>query len=423
VKADAVICGAGIAGVATAHQLATNFGFRHVVIVDPLPPLTLTSDKSTECYRNWWPNAPMVGLMNRSIDLLEGFATQTANAFHMTRQGYLYVTADAARLAQMREESRLITSLGGGPFDFYESGEKLRDQFPFLTEAALGGLHARRAGWFSAQQLGAFLLEEARQRGTEIRRAKVVEVETIGGRINAVRTDHERIETPIFVNAAGPMLKEVAGLVGVDLPVYSEVHIKVAFRDHAAVIPRWSPMMIWSDPQSIDWSAEERAWLKEQSRDDLLGEMPPACHYRPEGGTESQWVVSLWEYHRIVQEPTWPLPDDSLYPEAVLRGLTTAVPGLGVYRERLPQPVVDGGYYTKTRENRPLIGKLPIEGAFVVGAFSGFGVMAATGAGELAAQIISGAPLPEYAPAFSLDRYQNSDYLAEISSLTTTGQI
>jgi len=28
-------------------------------------------------------------------------------------------------------------------------------------------------------------------------------------------------------------------------------------------------------------------------------------------------------------------------------------------------------------ENRPLIGKLPIEGAYVVGALSGFGVMAA----------------------------------------------
>ena len=118
-----------------------------------------------------------------------------------------------------------------------------------------------------------------------------------------------------------------------------------------------------------------------------------------------------------------PLPDDPLYPEAVIRGLSTAVPGLSVYRDHLPQPVVDGGYYTKTAENRPLIGRLPIEGAFVVGAFSGFGVMAAAGAGELAAQIITGKPLPDYASAFSLDRYQDPAYLNEISVLTTTGQI
>jgi glycine/D-amino acid oxidase-like deaminating enzyme len=53
--ADAVICGAGIAGAAAARELAVHRGLREVLLVDPLPPLTLTSDKSTECYRNWWP--------------------------------------------------------------------------------------------------------------------------------------------------------------------------------------------------------------------------------------------------------------------------------------------------------------------------------------------------------------------------------
>jgi glycine/D-amino acid oxidase-like deaminating enzyme len=423
VKADAVVCGAGIAGVATAYQLVKNFGLRRVVIVDPLPPLSLTSDKSTECYRNWWPNGPMVGLMNRSIDLLEGFAGETNNAFHMTRQGYLYVTADPIRLSQMEAEAQMITSLGGGPFDLFDSGGELLARFPFLTEASVGGLHARRAGWFSAQQLGAYLLDQARDHGAELLKGKVLGVETFGDRVEVVETDVGKIEAPIFVDAAGPMLNEVARMLDTELPVHSEVHIKVAFRDHAAVIPRSSPMMIWSDPQALDWTDEERAWLAEQDRGDLLGVMPAACHYRPEGGVSSQWVVGLWEYHRIVQEPSWPLPEDPLYPEAVIRGLSTAVPGLSVYRDHLPQPVVDGGYYTKTAENRPLIGRLPIEGAFVVGAFSGFGVMAAAGAGELAAQIITGKPLPDYASAFSLDRYQDPAYLNEISVLTTTGQI
>ena len=68
-RADAVIAGAGIAGVSTAYQLAVKRGFEKVVVVDPRSPLTLTSDKSAECFRNWWPNAPMVGLMNRSIEL------------------------------------------------------------------------------------------------------------------------------------------------------------------------------------------------------------------------------------------------------------------------------------------------------------------------------------------------------------------
>ena len=50
---EVVICGAGIAGVAAAYHLAVRRGVRDVVLVDERPPLTLTSDKSAECYRNW----------------------------------------------------------------------------------------------------------------------------------------------------------------------------------------------------------------------------------------------------------------------------------------------------------------------------------------------------------------------------------
>src|SRR5438552_13933890 len=66
--ADVVICGAGIAGVAAAYHLAVRRGVTDVVLVDERPPLSLTSDKSTECYRNWWPGPgdDMVALMNRS---------------------------------------------------------------------------------------------------------------------------------------------------------------------------------------------------------------------------------------------------------------------------------------------------------------------------------------------------------------------
>ncbi|CAN5216751.1 FAD-dependent oxidoreductase [soil metagenome] len=440
-NAAAVVCGAGIAGVATAFQLAVEHGLDNVKLIDPLPPLTLTSDKSTECYRNWWPNSPMVGLMNRSIDLLEDYARRSGNAFRLTRQGYLYVTAEPGRLARMAEEGRMITGLGAGELrehrynsayepageqqgaDLFLDGEELRRFYPFLTKDACGGLHARRAGWFSAQQLGAWMLSEARAAGLELIKGEVDSIDTSGGRVRAVTVGDERIETPIFVNAAGPMVKEVGAMVGVDLPVYSEVHVKVAFRDHLGIVPRSSPMMIWSDPQTLDWSAEERLGLQELGRDDLLDEMPASCHYRPEGSDDSNWIVGLWEYHRLIREPTWPLPEDPLYPEVVMRGLTTAVPGLRSYLDHLPQPIVDGGYYTKTRENRPLVSRLGPAGSFLVGAFSGFGVMAAASAAELVAAHITGGNLPDYAPSFALERYDDPAYAASVEANSNTGQI
>ena len=262
-----------------------------------------------------------------------------------------------------------------------------------------------------------------KREGLELVRGSVTGVDIAADQVRTVETDQGRIETPVFVNAAGPMIRPVAQLIGVDLPVFSEVHIKIAFRDHLQVIPRSSPMMIWTDPQTVDWSPEELELLAEQGRTDLIEEMPSSCHYRPEGGEGSQWVVALWEYHRLIQEPSWPLPDDPLYPEVVMRGLTTAVPALAAYRDHLPQPMVDGGYYTKTSENRPLVCPLPVAGAYLVGAFSGFGVMASSAAGELAAQIICGDSLPSYAPAFDLRRYEDPGYLDEVAATTNTGQI
>jgi glycine/D-amino acid oxidase-like deaminating enzyme len=50
--ADAVVCGAGIAGIAAAYHLSVKHGVKKIVLVDEGAPLSLTSDKSTECYRN-----------------------------------------------------------------------------------------------------------------------------------------------------------------------------------------------------------------------------------------------------------------------------------------------------------------------------------------------------------------------------------
>ena len=95
-RAEVVICGAGIAGVATAYHLTVKQGVKGVVLVEQGEPLMLTSDKSTEAYRNWWPgpDPAMIALMNRSIELLEQIARATHNQIHLNRRGYVYATAD-----------------------------------------------------------------------------------------------------------------------------------------------------------------------------------------------------------------------------------------------------------------------------------------------------------------------------------------
>jgi sarcosine oxidase, subunit beta len=448
--ADVVVCGAGIAGIAAAYHL-TLAGVPQVLIVEAGEPLALTSDKSTECYRNFWPGPGdgMVRLMNRSLDLLDDLAQAAGDVFHISRRGYLYCTADENRLQELRRAAEESSALGAGPvrlhpgqggaycasgpnapgdgFDLLCDPSLVRACYPFLSDAIVGALHVRRAGWFSAQQLGRLLLERARGRGAHLLRGQVQAVETVASRVASVRVTTPsglmRIATPAFVDAAGPFAGSVARMLGTDLPVACELHAKVSIPDARGAIARQAPLVILSDPQSLDWSNDERAALREQGLERLLGEMPSGVHARPEGPVDSPMLLALWPYHTPPVEPEFPLKFERLYPEVVLRGLARLLPGARAFLDRMPRPFVDGGYYTRTRENRPLIGPLEIEGSFVIGALSGFGLMASMGAGELLAAHVTGAALPEYARWFLPSRYADPAYQALAHAMESTGQL
>ena len=453
--AEVVICGAGIAGVAAAYHLSVRRGIRSVVLVDERPPLTLTSDKSAESYRNWWPGPgdDMVALMNRSIDLMEELARESDNAFLMSRRGYLFATAEPEQIDRYLEAGRDAASRGVGPLRVHRSpgsdyrpspaagfeGQPtgtdvvidrglIRRHFPYLAEDTVALLHARRCGWFSGQQLGMYLLERAREAGVRLTEGRVGAVTTAGGRVTGVRVsgrDGDRIiATPRFVNAAGPYVKQVGRLLGVELPVFCERHAKVAFHDLQGVVPRDAPMMIWTDPVRLPWSDDEREELEQaESHRRLLDEMPAGVHGRPEGGGDSPVMLGVWTYDVEPMEPRFPVEFDPAYAEIVIRGLTRPIPGLRAYVPRLPKHFVDGGYYTKTEENRLLSGPLPVEGAYVLGGLSGYGMMSSNGAADLLADYIAERPLPRYAAAFRLDRYQDPAYRAQLAEWGDSGQL
>jgi glycine/D-amino acid oxidase-like deaminating enzyme len=213
-------------------------------------------------------------------------------------------------------------------------------------------------------------------------------------------------------------------MVGIDLPVFSELHAKIAFRDSLGAVPRDTPMIIWTDPTFLPWSEEERSVFAESEETKwLLGEFPSGVHVRPEGGSDSNILLMIWTYDTSPVEPVFPVTVEPYYPEIVLRGLTTMIPAIKAYLDQIPRPSVDGGYYTKTRENRPLIGPLPIEGTYIIGALSGFGIMAACASGELLAAHLTDGELPHYAPAFRLERYEDPKYQKLLENWTETGQL
>jgi glycine/D-amino acid oxidase-like deaminating enzyme len=418
-KADVVICGAGIAGAAAAFHLAVRRDVGRVILVDEYEPLTVTSDKGTQGYRNWWPGPDdtMLRLVSRSIDLLEETARESDNAFRMNRRGYLFATGRADRLAEMESVAAEVSSFGMGPLRRHTSsstynappaegfegqpdgadilvGDAVRAAFPFLAPDTLGAVHVRRAGTMNAVVLGSWFLKRASAHGVEVVRDRVVAFDTTGGRVHDVQlASGDVIETDTVVLAAGPGVHEMGEMLGLDLPVKHELHAKMRFRDTRGAVPRGAPFVIWNDPVELDGE-----------------ELAAGVHMRPVDLTHGDELYLIWTYDTEAGPYVWPPTFDARYPEIVLRGCAGMIPGTAPYVGHGANGYVDGGYYCKTPENRPLVGPLPIEGAYIVAALSGIGLMSSHACGELVAQHVTGDTLPDYARWFLPSRYDDPQY-------------
>jgi glycine/D-amino acid oxidase-like deaminating enzyme len=84
----------------------------------------------------------------------------------------------------------------------------IRKYYPYISENTVAALHARRAGWFSAQQLGVYLLEQARRNGVQTLQGRVVRIEMSANRVTGVfLSTGTRIKCSNLVIAAGPYLE------------------------------------------------------------------------------------------------------------------------------------------------------------------------------------------------------------------------
>ncbi|MGI9475778.1 MAG: NAD(P)/FAD-dependent oxidoreductase [Hyphomicrobiaceae bacterium] len=454
-KYDAVVVGAGIAGIAAAYALSKT-GAGRIALVENGPPLGLTSDKSTECYRNFWPGPDdaMLRLVSDSIERLMEHAERSRDQFLLRQRGYVFATARADEVDALAEQATQLEAFGGGRlrhhdgtgngtayapsptggFDRSLDGADLitdraliRGAFPYLSQDTIGVLHVRRCGALSAQQLGMYLLEEALDAGTELVVAEFTGIETTAGRLSGVncRAEHGdlTLDADALVLSPGPHLKAAAGLAGSKLPVDVEKHIKISMADRLGVVPRDAPLIIWNDPIDLAWSAEEHEMLASMPETQRLVETFPAgVHGRPVGAGDQ--VLMYWTYDcEQMEQPEFPIEPDPYLPEVTLRGMAVLVPGLSAYLDPMPRPYVDGGYYTKAPDNRPLIGPLGVPGTYVCGAFSGYGIMASCAAGDLLAAHVLGRDLPDYAGAFDVTRFDDPAYVARIADLTTSGQL
>jgi glycine/D-amino acid oxidase-like deaminating enzyme len=392
--AEVVIVGAGMAGIAAAYELAVRAGVGRVVLVDSREPLSLTSSQGAEAYRNYWPGPDdtMARFMDRSIDLLDALDFESGHAFEMNRRGYVFLTADPAEAARLRRTA--------SPTALFVEGERaIRARYPFVTDRAIAMLHVQRAGFMDAKKLGRWLLARACQHGVELVRDEATGVVVDNQRLVGVRlASGAPIDAGAFVLAAGPLLSEWTARLALAVPIANELHSKMSFDDDRGVVPRDSPMMIWNDPVALEGR----------------GTMPAGVHLRPRGARS---LLGIWTYDPRIEAPAFPPRFARDYAQTVFHGLSAMIPALRGYLKRADEAIVDGGYYCKTPDNRPVIGPTRITGAYVLGALSGFGVMASQAAADLLAAHLLGRPLPGYAAAFHPSRFDDPSYRQTLTAL------
>lgn len=270
--------------------------------------------------------------------------------------------------------------------------------------------------------LGSLLLGKAKKMGLVQVSGEILAIEKKDPGYRVVAGTEGSVQADKIVIAAGPFINTLANMLGIQFPVINTIQRKFIIPDPLNIIPRDMPFTIYADPQYLDWSEQESEFFSSDERYTwLLNEFPGGLHIKP----DSDGIKLGWAFQTGNAEPQWETPSLEFFPQVVLKGASRFLPGLARYEVKIPSPMIEyAGYYTRTRENWPLIGPTRIADVYVIGALAGFGTMAACAAGKLCAAYVSGqTALPAYAPYFHPLRYQDETMRQAMAGLQADGQL
>ncbi|KAG7401505.1 hypothetical protein PHYBOEH_001050 [Phytophthora boehmeriae] len=470
--ADVVVVGAGVAGCSAFYHLAQlnarNPRFKPI-LVDALPPLSLTSANGSFSYRNWFPSeaeTPMRELVVHSIDEMDAICKETNNALGLNRNGYLFVTRDVDKMMELKQLAKSLERHGGGELRVHEPNDKLNGYrfsteemqydldgsdllvgidniaaaFPNLKHSkALAALHVRRCGSLNPVKVANYELAKASEYcpEAEVLRGRVTDVSANGGHVSGVKVamhNGETLEvaTPNVVFATGPLFERTMGMLkqrglsSYDVPIINELHCRAIVDDVDNVLPNTMPLTFDTDPMGkLELSEEDRREvMSDPSAARMLEDYPGGIHVRPYMGNK---MMAVWTYDIDPVPAHYPVEDhlDRRFPEVCVRGLTRMFPQVKSYLNR-PEVrdsfYVSGGYYCKTLDNLPLIGPAPntVDGIFLQSAMTGVGLMSSGASGHLLAshvmgEKLEGCGLADHVDAFLPSRFENQDYLNYLS--------
>lgn len=364
-----VIVGGGIAGCSVAYHLALR-GCTDVLLLDK-GELTSGSTWHAAGLVTHFHTSPTIMRMRRySIQLYRSLEADPAAPRHWHEVGSLRVASSRDQLRFLQRQVGMARAIGLDA-EVIGPGEALA-LFPLMSAAHLyGAVYLPGDGWLDPAGATLELAARARQRGVSIETGvRVVGIErSAGGAVAGVLTDRGRVRTEHVVNAAGIWARQVAQMVGIELPVTPLLHQHLLTKPIPGLeLDRRTPVL--RDPENLCYLREEVGGL-------LVGgfEREPRV-WQPEGVP--------WEFSQQLLPGDW-----DLFAE-ILEGALRRVPALA----RAELAHLTNGPEAITPDGRPLLGPVPgVPGFWVAAGLShtGFGAGGALG-DILATWLVEGEP-------------------------------
>lgn len=377
-KAEIVIIGGGISGVAIAYNLAKK-GLQNIVVIEKK---FIASGATGSCgagIRQQWGTEMNCRIAKMSCDFFE-----TANEvldydgdIEFKQGGYLLMATTEKEKDQFEKNIALQNSLG-----IHSKAltlEEAKEIVPCLnTEGYVSASFYEKDGHLNPFHTTLAFAKAAERLGVEILKyTEVLDIDLVKNKIIGVKTDKGYIETNRVVNAAGGYSQHIAQMVGVDLPVYSERHQILVTEP---VDPILSTMVM---------SFTGNYYCQQVPHGSIL--MGRGDEGEPRDGN----IRSGWHFL-----------------DEMAKTITTLLPPLKqatVVRQW-------AGLYNITPDRQPILGEVDdVPGFYLAVGFSGHGFMFGPATGLLMSEIILGEKTTIDISALSLNRFKNGEMVFEPS--------
>ncbi len=354
--AQVAIIGGGISGCSLLYHL-TQLGWDDVVLIE----------KNELTAGSTWHAAGLCThfALNPTIMNMRAYSVRTYKEFEdvdFHACGAMRVTAREDRM----DEFRFVWDVGriaGYQFDILGPGD-ISPLHPLAqTEGLIGGIYEPDDGHVDPSQATHAFAKRAREAGAEIyRQNPVQDIRRNSDGTWAIETREGTIQADIIVNCAGTWAREIAAMMGVDLPIVPMLHQYLVTEGIEAVGALEKELPIFRDP--------DESWYSRQERDGMIiGPYEQAAAPWAVDGVPEEFGMDL-------------LPPDLDRIESIVSDAMARIPVLG---EAGIKTVVNGPI-TFTPDGNTLIG--PVYGMRDAWLLTGtsMGVMEGGGAGKLLAE-------------------------------------